>query len=268
MFKRPHYIAFGLVGLLTLIVLTLPNNTANQIKLAVGSLFLPFFGLAKSSHQLAAQAGEAVTPRAELVRQNEQLRRTNQWLELRAMQADALRHENDGLRQQLHWQARAAWKLKLASVVARDPANWWLTIQIDLGSRDGVKTNAPVLTPEGLVGRVYAVGPASSQVMLLGNPNCRVSAMSEIGGAAGIIVGAASPLENSILTMSYLSSENNLKPGQMIVTSDAGGTFPKGVVIGQAFEAPHPVEFGLYSEVRVKLAVDLGALEEVWVLMP
>ena len=53
MLKKPHYIAFGLVGLLTLIVLSLPQHTASQIKLAIGGLFLPLFGLSKSSQQLA-----------------------------------------------------------------------------------------------------------------------------------------------------------------------------------------------------------------------
>ena len=58
----------------------------------------------------------------------------------------------------------------------RDPANWWRTVQIDLGSRDGIQTNQPVLTAEGLVGRVSSVSYVSSQVVLIGDPNCRVSA--------------------------------------------------------------------------------------------
>ncbi len=54
---------------------------------------------------------------------------------------------------------RHPWKLKLANVILRDPANWWRTLQIDLGSRDGVRENLPVLTPDGLVGRVSVRRP-------------------------------------------------------------------------------------------------------------
>ena len=60
MLKRPHYIALGLVLVLVLIVLNLPNNTASHLKLAIGSLFLPLFGLSKSAQQLREHAGDAV----------------------------------------------------------------------------------------------------------------------------------------------------------------------------------------------------------------
>src|SRR5438309_1604368 len=73
MLRRPHYIALVLVGVLTLVILNLPQHTASQIKLAFGSLFLPLFGLSKSSQQVVHQAGNAVTSRAELIRQNDAL---------------------------------------------------------------------------------------------------------------------------------------------------------------------------------------------------
>ena len=57
MLKRPHYIALSLVLFLVLVILNLPSQTAIQSKLAIGSLFLPLFGLAASAHSLAAQAG-------------------------------------------------------------------------------------------------------------------------------------------------------------------------------------------------------------------
>ena len=178
MFKRPHYIALGLVGLLTLILLNLPHHTANQIKLAIGSLFLPLFGLSKSSQQLAKEAGDALMPRRELLKQNEELRLTNQQLQLHAMQADAAMRENEQLRQLLGWQKQSPWKVKLAKVIARDPANWWQIVEIDLGSRDGLRADLPVLGPTGcLVGRISSVSLTSAQVALIGNSNCRVSAL-------------------------------------------------------------------------------------------
>ena len=71
MLKRSHYIALGIVVLLTLILLNLPSHTAARLKLAIGSLFLPLFGLANSTDQLANKAGDAITTRTELLQQNE-----------------------------------------------------------------------------------------------------------------------------------------------------------------------------------------------------
>ncbi len=267
MFKRPHYIALGLVGLLTLIVLNLPNHTANRIKLAMGSLFLPLFGLSRSAQELATGAGNALTPRRELLKQNEELRFANQQLKLRILQTDTALRENEQLRQLLGWQKQSPWKVKLARVIARDPANWWQFIEIDLGSRDGLRADLPVLGPTGcLVGRISSVSLTRAQVVLIGNSNCRVSALVH-DTESGVIIGGAGPLDNTLVTLSYLSSNSNLKPGQIVKTGGAGGIFPPGILIGQIAEDSRLVEFGLYTEARVKLAANLSTLEEVWVIM-
>jgi rod shape-determining protein MreC len=149
----------------------------------------------------------------------------------------------------------------------RDPANWWRTVQIDLGSRDGLRENLPVLTAEGLVGRVSSVGLTRSQVVLMGDPNCHVSALVENPAHDMGIVSASGPLDTSLVDLTYLSGSASLKPGQNVFTSGLGGVFPKGIPVGQVVDS-RPVEFGLYTEARVKLSANLGALEQVWVLFP
>ena len=81
------------------------------------------------------------------------------------------------------------------------------------------------------------------------------------------IISAGGPLDNSLVDLTYLSGNASLKPGQNVVTSGLGGIFPKGIPIGQIVDS-RPVEFGLYTEARVKLSANLGALEQVWVLFP
>jgi rod shape-determining protein MreC len=149
----------------------------------------------------------------------------------------------------------------------RDPANWWRTVQIDLGSRDGLRENLPVLTADGLVGRVSSVGFTRSQVVLIGDPDCRVSALVENPAHDMGVVNAGGLLDTSLVDLTYLSGGANLKPGQNVITSGLGGIFPKGIPIGQVVDS-RPVEFSLYTEARVKLSVNLGALEQVWVLFP
>ncbi len=265
MLKRPHYIALGLVVLFALIILNLPSRTTARLKLGIGGLFLPLFGLASSTQQLTESASASLVPRRELVKQNEELRREVERLRVQAIQAEETAKENAKLRQLVGWQRQIPWTMKLGRVVLRDPSNWWRSVQIDLGSRDGLSNNMPVLSMQGLVGRVSSVGLTSSRVVLLGDHECRVSGQVENESHdTGVITGSG-PINSEFVEMSYMLGSANLKPGQLVRTKGDGGVFPKGILIGTVIDS-HPVEYGLATAARIKLAANLNSLEEVWVL--
>jgi rod shape-determining protein MreC len=252
--------------LVAVLLLSLPSAAALRVKLAVGGLFVPFFGAVNAARQLPGTAVEAVLPRSQLLKENQRLRLENAELQVRQQQAAAIARENDQLRALVGWQQRQPWKLKLGSVVLRDPANWWRTIEIDLGKRDGLVENLPVLTTDGLVGRVSAVGYTRSQVVLIGDPNCRVSARVVNPARDLGVITPGGPLDGSLVDLTYLSGNATLKPGQEVVSSGEGGIFPAGIPIGQIVDSSQ-VENGLYTEARVKLAANFGALEQVWVIL-
>jgi rod shape-determining protein MreC len=266
MFKQKHYFALGAVTLVTVLVLSLPSRTVSHLKLAIGGLFLPLFGSVNAVRQLPGRAADAVLPRSELLQEIENLRRENQQLEVRLQQADTIARENEQIRALIGWQQQQPWKLKLANVVLRDPANWWRTVQIDLGKRDGVTTNMPVLTSDGLVGRISSVGYTRSQVVLIEDPSCRVSARVVNPARDMGVISPGGPLENSLVNLTYLYGSAILKPGQQVITSGEGGIFPAGIPIGQIMDS-RQAEFGLYTEARVKLSANLGALDQVLVLL-
>jgi rod shape-determining protein MreC len=163
-----------------MIILNLPDRTTTAIKQGIGSLFVGPVGLKSTGQQLASEAGDALLSRGELLRQVENLRRENAELRLKAKQAEEMAAENARLRAHVGWQQTHRGSFKLAKVVLQDPANWWRTVQIDLGSRNGVATNLPVLTADGaLIGRVSAVSLTHSRVVLLGDPNFKVAAQVE-----------------------------------------------------------------------------------------
>ena len=267
MFKQKNYFALGEVIVVAVLILSLPTSATTRLKSALGSWFLPLFGLADTAQRLPADLADTVLPRRELLQQIAKLRDENQQLKEQQFQTAAIARENEQLRTALGWQKQAPWKLKLANVVTRDPANWWRTAQIDLGSRDGLRENLPVLTASGLVGRISSVKQTSAQVVLIGDPNCRVSALVENAARDTGVLLASGPLDTSLVQLTYLASSANLKSGQSVITSGLGGIFPKGIPIGQIVDA-RSVEFGLYTEARVKLNANLGSLEQVWVLFP
>ena len=267
MFKQKNYFALGAVIFVAVLILSLPASATARLKFAISSWFLPLFGLADTAQRLPADLADTVLPRRELLQQISKLRNENQQLREQQFQTTAIARENDQLRASLNWQKQVPLKLKLANVVIRDPANWWRTVQIDLGARDGLRENLPVLTSNGLVGRISSVKSSSAQVVLLGDPSCRVSALVENAGHDTGILLASGPLDTSLVQLTYLASSANLKAGQNVVTSGLGGIFPKGIPIGQIVDA-RSVEYGLYTEARVKLNATLGSLEQVWVLFP
>lgn len=247
-------------------MLNLPWETTARLKLGLGSLFLPLFGLASSSHHLSEVAANSLTPRTELLRRNEALLRENQDFKLQALRTETVERENARLRSLVGWQQQQRWKFALARVVLRDPANWWRTVQIDAGSRDGVRQDMPVMVPEGLVGRVSSVGLTRSQVVLLGDPNCKVAARVENDSRSTGIIGPAGPLDRDLVELGFLARTANLKPGQLVRSSGEGGIFPKDIPIGTVVDS-RSIESGLATISRVKLAANLNSLEEVFVLL-
>jgi rod shape-determining protein MreC len=266
MFKRKNYLALGAVVLVAVLVLSLPASATSRLKLVISSWFLPLFGLANAAQQLPADLTDDALPRRELLQQINALRHENEQLKTGQLQAAATARENDQLRALFDWKKQVPWQLELAQVVMRDPANWWRTVQIDRGTRDGLRENLPVLTSDGLVGRISSVRLASAQVVLIGDPNCRVSALVENATHDIGVLNASGPLDPSLVELSYLTSGANLQAGQNVVTSGLGGIFPKGIPIGKVVDS-QSIEFGLATEARVKLNANPGALEQVWVLM-
>jgi rod shape-determining protein MreC len=274
MLKKTHYIAFLLVLALVLVLLKLPDQTSSRLKLAVGSLFLPLFGASAAAGRAADATGAAIQPKSFIVRQNELLRKENAELRLQQQQAAELLAENERLRQLVGWQKQLPWKSRVGRVVARDPATWWHTVQIDLGSRDGVQPNMPVLVNQksdgriALVGKVTVVGESRSRVVLFGDPGLRVAAQVQETRDQGVVgPGKGAALGTDFVELGYLSRNSILKPGQTVVTSGEGGLFPKGILIGTVVDS-QSTDYGMSFDARVKLAADFGKLEEVWVIQP
>ena len=267
MFKQKNYLALGAVVLVAVLILSLPPRATSRLRVAVSSWFLPLFGVAGAAEQLPADLADNLLPRRELLKEIDRLRRDKEQLSVQALQSATIASENEQLRSLVGWQRQAPWRLKLAKVVLRDPANWWHTVQIDLGSRDGLTNNLPVLTSDGLVGRVSSVSLYTAQVVLVGDQNCRVSALVENPTHDMGVLSASGPLDTSLVELGYLSNNANLRSGENVVTSGLGGIFPKGIPIGRIVDA-QSVDYGLATEARVKLNVNLGALEQVWVLFP
>lgn len=269
MLKRSQYIALVLVVLFILALFSQSERTVSRLKLAVSSFFLPLFGLATSAQNLADRGVGALTPRSELQSQVEALQKENNEFRIQAARWEETLRENARLREVLQLPKQVPWRLQVARVIGRDPANWWRNVRINLGSRDGLTNHLPVITPQGfLIGRLSEVGYLHSQVALLGDPDCRVSVLVEATREHGVIMPSdGGPIDNTLVELKFLSANSVLQPGQWVRTSGLSGMFPKGLLVGQIADS-RSVDFGLHMEARVKLAARLNELEEVMVVWP
>jgi len=253
---------------MALAVLALQSSLGSRMKMVIGSVFLPLFGISSTLDSGAEKAVEQIVPKSVVQKEANELRRENERLLMLGAQARNLFQENDRLREQLEWRKNIPWKIRLAKVIGRDPSNWWRMIHIDLGSRDGLTNNLPVITSDGLVGRLGEVGLSRSEVVLIGDPNCRVAVLIQDSREHGVIApDSINPLDPSIVEMGYLSRNSILKPDQKVVTSGWGPVFPAGIPVGRLLDF-QTMSHGLFTEARIKLAVSTSSLEEVWVILP
>jgi len=181
--------------------------------------------------------------------------------------------ENDELRKLLALDrgpvlAASAYKAVTGSVIARSPTAWRSSVTIDLGSGDGVHVDDPVVSGDGLVGRISSVEPGSSQVMLLTDHASSVTAKVVPPGAQGVVEPEVGNPEDLILN--FIDSTRQVHAGQDVVTAGwrAQGIeshFPPALPVGEVIRAP-VLEQEASQRVDVRPFADLRNLDLVQVL--
>jgi rod shape-determining protein MreC len=223
--------------------------------------FFTWFGdTAGSIRQLRAAREELNAARLRLQEMDEA---TSEVLELR--------RQNAALKGQLDFAVSLPPERIAAEVVARDTDNLFSTLTINKGWRHGVKKGMPVVAwqgdREGLVGKVVLVGPGSSQVLPLYDPQCMVSARVESTRDEGLVQGEGK--DRGTIVMEYVKkiAKDKISYGDLVVTSGLGGLYPKGINIGRIrLITARPYETSL--ELQVEPIVDFDRLEYLFLVGP
>jgi rod shape-determining protein MreC len=184
-------------------------------------------------------------------------------------EAVELRRQNAALRAQLDFAATLSPERIAAEVIARDTDNLFSTLTINKGWRAGVKKGMPVVAwqgdREGLVGKVVMVGPGSSQVLPLYDPQCMVSARVETTRDEGLVQGQGK--DRGTVVMEYVKkiAKDKISYGDLVATSGLGGLYPKGIDIGRIrLITARPYETSL--ELQVEPIIDFDRLEYLFLV--
>lgn len=155
-----------------------------------------------------------------------------------------------------------------ARVIAHSPTVWYSTMQINAGSDDGVEKDQPVVTGDGLVGKIADVTGGTAEVTLITDADSAVSAQLVPQGTRGIVQPKVGDPDD--LLLDFLDREDDVKKGATVITSGSTATefeslFPRGVPIGKVSRVD-PEERELYQRVHVRPFADLKQLDVVQVL--
>ena len=168
--------------------------------------------------------------------------------------------ENKRLRSLLKLKDRGKNRYISADVVGKsliEPVN---TITLNVGSKDGIKKNFPVVNERGLVGKIIEVGDDFSLCQLITDRNFSVSARIRENRAPGILVWKYDNFAELKIPVSFQA-----KKGYHIVTSGDSNIYPRGIPIGIVYEFRKD-ENGLFKILKVKLNVNFYTIENVFVL--
>lgn len=121
-----------------------------------------------------------------------------------------------------------------ARIIAKDSGSWFSVFRIDKGSDDGIKEDMNVIAGGGLVGIVTDVGANYATVRSIIDDSSRVSAMAQQSGDSCIVAGDLQLFREGRLKLSYMEKDDDIRDGDMIVTSNISGKFLPGILVGYA----------------------------------
>ncbi|MDR1051914.1 MAG: rod shape-determining protein MreC [Deltaproteobacteria bacterium] len=257
---RPLVPVLLIILSLALLSLSVKNRDNTAFNKAVMEMVGP---LSKGLNALAGKVEEVWLGYFHLVGlrgENEALRRALDRQTRQIVQLNEEKSANDRLRRLLGFKAGSDGRYAGARIVSWDPGPWHQSVVIDAGANDGLVEGAPVVTDRGVAGRVVELSPNYSKVLLLTDPASGIDAFVQRNRVRGFIFGRG----YGQMSMEYVRKADDVRPGDLVVTSGLDGIFPPGLLIGSVTLVDKK-SLGLFLEAQVVPGADLANLEEVLV---
>jgi len=243
------------------------------IMLSLGGVIRPFLGIVMDpfvtaqrwlSERFMALYDFFTLPRdvTELLQRNAQLENELSHLQSQVIQLQEQLRETEVLYSLLDFaRSRPQDQYIAAAVIGKDPSPFLHYVIIDHGSDDGIQHGMPVVTQQGLVGRVAAVTASASRIRLITDPesvvNVRLQGQNEDALAEGSITGD--------ITLGMVSQNVILNPGDILLTSGLGGNYPTDILVGQVVNV-EKTENELFQTASIQPVIDFAELRAVLVI--
>jgi len=185
--------------------------------------------------------------------------------QIERMQLEEVRLKNDAdqarrLQKLLGFKEQVISKVLAAQVIGSSGSERSRVIYLDKGARDGIGRDMPVITAEGVIGKVLHVFNSTSEVLLIDDQTSGVGTILEQSRLQGVLKGTPG---GEVILDKVMNGEQ-VQSGERVLTSGGDEIFPKGLLIGTVAKAAHGPES--FLAISIKPAADLGRLEEVLVI--
>jgi len=151
---------------------------------------------------------------------------------------------------------------RAAAVIGRDPSPFLHYVIINRGSNDGILRGMPVVTNQGLIGRVDAVIADAARVQLITDPASNVNVHLQNAETEASLVGSIT----GDVTLELIPQDINIQTGDLVLTSGLGGDYPPDLIIGQVVSV-RSRDFDLFQQATVQPVVDFNRLEIVLIIV-
>ena len=196
--------------------------------------------------------------------ENEELKQENSKLEQSLRELEIIKAENSTLKEFVNLTDKyTTYNTVPAYVINRDISNYSNTVVINVGAKEGIKTNMTVIADNGLVGHVISVTETTSKVQTINDPASTVSATISTTRDSILCKGVLE--DKKMLKATYIPTEATLVQGDNVETSGMGGIYPKGIHIGTIKDVVNTRNItDRYA--NIETAVDFSKIETVLVI--
>ena len=259
-------ICVGVILLLAFVFysLNLRNKEhANPFERGVANLVAPLAGGASRGNGFLGRVWSDYLDLVEVRKENKQLRETVKVLNGRVIESQEALYAVERLKRLLELKTALPMPSLSASVIGEDGSPWFKTIVIDRGEGDRLRDGLPVVAADGVVGQLVKVAAGSSRVLLITDTASGIAATVQRSRARGVLKGKG----GGRCTLEFTLRDEDVKVGDIVITSGIGGVFPKGLPLGEVTMVKKG-DYGIFQTIEVRPTVSIGSLEEVLVLAP
>ncbi|HEV8582297.1 MAG TPA: rod shape-determining protein MreC [Thermoanaerobaculia bacterium] len=246
-----------------LVYLAIQGARAGETRLEVFGLRLlgPMARGVASIPRSFAGAREEVKLRGTLLEENRELRREVRELRLRLLRVTDIEGEMLRLGAAVRYPTPPAGRIRAADIVYVDHASWLRTLVLYTGEQPA-RVNQPVLSPDGLVGRVITVAGPYAKVQLITDLAASVGGMVLRTRRQGVVRGGGRG--SGGLELDYVPLQADVRPGDRVLTAGIDGVYPRGIPVGVVLSVANGGQ--LFHRIQLAPAVDFGSLDQVYLL--
>ena len=238
------------------------QNHLDAFRKGIGAAVYPIQIVVDAPFRLWDWLREGTTTRSELQLELSRLKAERLITKAELQQLTALKAENARLRDLLEARTRIRDEIRVAGIMGVDANPYRNSIVIDIGEREGAYDGQAIIDAVGVIGQVIQTGLTTSQAMLISDPSHSLPVEVNRNGLRTIANGTG---EFDRLNLPFITNNADIQPGDLLVTSGLGGTFPAGYPVA-VVETVNRIPQDPFADVTAKPAAALDQVREVMLI--